>query len=75
MSVSSVSHRPSPPPVEREPVRAQVKAAAKEPAPKPKVEAHPHGASHAASQAQPTYSHAKEKTTAMVKGQRVDVKA
>lgn len=71
MSVSSISHRSAPPPIEREPARAAVKTAAKEPAPKPKVEAHHAAAPHA----QPTYTHAKEKTTAMVKGQRVDIKA
>jgi hypothetical protein len=68
MSVSSVSHRPAPPPVQHQPAREPVKAAAKETQPKPKVEAH-------AAHAQPTYSHAKEKPAAPAKGQRVDVQA
>jgi hypothetical protein len=71
MSVSSVSHRPAPPPVQRQPEREPVKAAAKEAQPKPKVEAH---AQHA-QPTQQTYSHAKEKPAAPAKGQRVDVQA
>ena len=73
MSVSSVSHRPAPPPVQRQPEREPVKDAAKEAQPKPKVEAH---AQHAQpTHTQQTYSHAKEKPAAPAKGQRVDVQA
>lgn len=70
MSVSSVSNRPAPPPIERAPVREPVKAAAKEAPPKPKEVTHA-----VATHAQPTYTHAKEKPAAPAKGQRVDVKA
>lgn len=70
MSVSSVSHRPALPPVQRQPEREPVKAVAKETQSKPKVEAQT-----AAAHAQPTYSSVKEKSVNPVKGQRVDVKA
>ena len=70
MSVSSVSHRSAPPPVQRQPEREPVKAAAKETPPKPKVEAQ-----QATAHAQSTYTHAKEKPAAPAKGQRVDIKA
>lgn len=73
MSVSSVSHRPAPQPVQQQPAREPVKAAAKEAPPKPKAVAHETHA--AAAHAQPTYTHAKEKPAAPVKGQRVDIKA
>ena len=76
MSVSSVSHRPAPQPVQRQPEREPVKAAAKEAQPKPKVEAHAQHAQHAQpTHTQQTYSHAKEKPAAPAKGQRVDVQA
>ncbi len=70
MSVSAVSNRPMPTPVQRQPEREPVKAAVKEAPPKPKVEAQ-----QATSDMQPTYSNAKEKTAAPAKGQRIDVKA
>ena len=70
MSVSSVSHRSAPPPVQRQPEREPVKAAVKEAPPKPKAVAHA-----VTAHAQPTYVHAKEKTAAPAKGQRVDIKA
>lgn len=70
MSVSAVSHRPAPAPVQHPPAREPVKAAAKEDAPKPKAAAHA-----VAAHAQPTYNAAKEKPAAPAKGQRVDLKA
>jgi len=69
MSVSSVSQRPALPPVQHQPAREPVKAAAQETKPKPKAQA------QARTEAQPTYSHAKEKPAAPAKGQRVDIKA
>jgi len=73
MSVSSVSNRPAPPPVQRQPEREPVKA--KETQPKPKVEERAKVEAQPQAEAQPTYSKAKERTAAPDKGQRVDMRA
>ncbi len=73
MSVSSVSQRALPQPVQQQPAREPVKAAAKEPPDvKPAVREKP-----PVQHPEVTYFHAKEKTpqNASPKGQKVDLKA